>query len=183
MQWQASSLECPRGTRVVVSIYIDPIYFTLGSAFSRERLQQAVYTRVGMISNLPDRYMVKCPILCDGSSPQAHQPHKSKQIEIPQIKFQLVCRCKSRDHWLWYWKTVSRHEVKTMQALSLSGFLATLGYICSRWVQGNTDSRIPSMHCSYGQVKSLATDYQLANLIVVVAHTGSRSLTNKITLQ
>ena len=38
-------------------------------------------------------------------------------------------------------------------------------------------------YCSYGQVKSLAGDYQLANLIVVVAHTGSRSLTNKITLQ
>ena len=151
----------------LLSIYIDPIYFasiTLGSAFSREHLQRAVYTRVGTISDLPDRYMVKCPILCDGSPTQAISHAKQKNLKFPKSSFN------------WYSEkgtsieTIDCDTGRLLQDATsrlckhslFLDFLQLWDKLVPDEFRGMLTAKRLQMYCSYGQVKYLAGDYQVA---------------------
>ena len=146
----------------LLSIYIDPIYFasiTLGSAFNCKHLQRAIYTRVKMISDLPDHYVVKCPTL--------HPPQvlsHTKQKKSPKS-------CLN-----WYRDEGASLETIDCDTGRLSqdarsrlckhsfflDFLQLWDELTPDEFRGILKAEYLQMHCSYGQVKSLATDYQLA---------------------
>ena len=149
----------------LLSIYIDPIYFasiTLGSAFNCKHLQRAVYTRVKMISDLPDHYVVKCPILCDGSPLQALRHPTSKKF--PKSSFNWYS---DKDASL---ETVDGRTGKQSQHMRsrlckhslFQDFLRLWDEFAPVEFRRILTAQYLQMHCSYGQVKSLATDYQLA---------------------
>ena len=146
----------------LLSIYIDPIYFasiTLGSAFSREHLQRAVYTRVKMISDLPDHYVVNCPT-----------------VHPPQIISHTKQKKSSKSCLNWYsdkdasLETIDCDTGRQSQAarsrLSKHSFFLDFLQLWDKLVPVEfrrilTAKRL-QMYCSYGQAKSLACHYQLA---------------------
>ena len=146
----------------LLSIYIDPIYFasiTLGSAFSREHLQRAVYTRVKMISDLPDHYMVNCPT-----------------VHPPQVLNHTKQKKSSKSCLNWYHdedpslETIDcdtgRQSQDAKSRLCKHSFFQDFLQLWDQLVpdefRGILKAEYLQKHCSYGQVKSLATDYQLA---------------------
>ena len=146
----------------LLSIYIDPIYFasiTLGSAFNDKHLLRAVYTRVKMISDLPHHYMVKCPTLCDGSplQPLCHiTPKKSSKLSLN-----------------WYNDKDAHLEAVDCQTgrqssqvrrsrLCKHSLFQDFVQLWDKLIPDGTETTAYLREYSYGQVKSLATDYQVA---------------------
>ena len=143
----------------LLSIYIDPIYFasiTLGSAFNYEHLLRAVYTRVKMISDLPHHYMVKCPRLCNGSSlqPLCHirkSPKSSLNWYSDKDAHLETVDC----------QTGRQSQVRRSRLCKHSLFQDFL-QLWDKLVPDGTETGEYLQMYSYGQVKSLATDYQKA---------------------
>ena len=143
----------------LLSIYIDPIYFaslTLGSPFSCEHLLRAVYTRVEMISDLPHHYMVKCPRLCNGSplQPLCHikkSPKSSLNWYSDKDAHLETVDC----------QTGRQSQVRRSRLCKHSLFQDFL-QLWDKLVPDGTETGEYIQIYSYGQVKSLATDYQKA---------------------
>ena len=147
----------------LLSIYIHaPIYFksiTLGSKFNCKHLQRAVYTRVKMISDLPDHYMVKCPT-----------------VHPPQVLSHTKQKKSSKSCLNWYHDEDASLETIDCDTGRLSqdarsrlckhsffqDFLQLWDQLVPDEFRGILTAEYLQKHCSYGQVKSLATDYQLA---------------------
>ena len=144
----------------LLSIYIDPIYFasiTLGSAFSKEHLQRAMYTRIKTISGLPDHYMVKCPT-----------------VHSPQIHSHTVQKKSSKSSLNWYsdddasLETIDcdtgRQSQDTRSRLCKHSFFLDFLQLWDELAPGDEfrTAKYLQMHFSYGQVKNLAKDYQSA---------------------
>ena len=115
-----------------------------------------------MISDLPDRYMVKCPILCDGSPPQAIS--HTKQKKFPKSSFN------------WYSEKGTSLETIDCDTGKLSqdarsrlckhsfflDFLQLWDKLVPVEFRRILTAKRLQMYCSYGQAKSLAWHYQLA---------------------
>ena len=147
----------------LLSIYIHaPIYFksiTIGSKFNCKHLQRAVYTRVKMISDLPDHYVVKCPT-----------------VHPPQVLGHTKQKKSSKSCLNWYRKEDASPETIDCDTGKLSqdarsrlckhslflDFLQLWDKLTPGDFKGMLTAEYLQMHCSYGQVKSLAIDYQLA---------------------
>ena len=144
----------------LLSIYIDPIYFasiTIGSAFSKEHLQRAMYTRIKTISGLPDHYMVKCPT-----------------VHPPQILSHTKQKKSSKSSLNWYSDDdasleiidcdTGKHSQDTRSRLCKHSFFLDFLQLWDELTPGDEfrTAKYLQMHFSYGQVKNLAYDYQSA---------------------
>ena len=144
----------------LLSTYIDPIYFasiTLGSAFSKEHLHRAMYTRIKTISDLPDHYMVKCPT-----------------VHPPQILSHTKQKKSSKSSLNWYsdddasLETIDcdtgRQSQDTRSRLCKHSFFLDFLQLWDELAPGDEfrTAKYLQMHFSYRQVKNLANDYQSA---------------------
>ena len=160
----------------LLSVYTDPIYFasiTVGGKFS-EHLQRAVYTRIEMIGDLPGPYKVNRPSLYDISVADHATPKKSPQSSLNW--------CDDKDGSV---EMVDCQTGRQSNKVAISrlckhslfqSFLELWDKLAPEDYKGITAQNLQEC-CSYGQVKSLAGDYQVAKTRLFEhyrVHCGSR---------
>ena len=69
----------------LLSLFLDPVYFKsiiVGSLYSEQHLQRAVYQRLASTTGLPEPYMVNYPLLCGGSKPKPRSEYKIGYLNL-----------------------------------------------------------------------------------------------------
>ncbi len=159
----------------LLSIYMDPIYIstvTIGNDFSRHHLGRAIRGRITAITDLPKGYWVKRLELLDGNTPP-HIKHSSdtslswsegwsemektdcRKQEPTGIVASKLCKHSFFERFLNLWNDLAPQEAKEKAARM----------IFPRKI--STPIRVANSenlkaYLTYGEVKSLATDYGVA---------------------
>ncbi len=159
----------------LLSIYMDPIYVstvTIGNDFSRHHLRRAISGRITAIADLPKGYRVNCPKLLDGTTPTRikRSSHTSlswsegwsqmektdcRKQEPTGIMASKLCKHSLFERFLNLWNDLAPQESKEKAARMIFP-----RKINTPIQEANSENL--KAYLTYGEVKSLATDYGVA---------------------